>query len=204
MKSSEILFEGPYHIDRDAPAIKLSAFPSIEGLRRENQFLGKLDRLGREFNFWLSTSKGSAKVTTEAKDDIRQVRQKVVVDLIFQKSASLPVDNEIQVDSVRTDPAFTGGWLAGTLYIVLARYGFTVVSDFTQYNGGKALWKKLATESTARKYVVKVWDDESGDWVCTTAGDIVQYNVANLADDAVWKDIDCHDEATTLLVLSHS
>lgn len=204
MKASEVLFEGPYHIGQDyVPTVKLGAFPSMEGLKRENDFLGTLEKVGIKYHFWLTKSKQRAKITTEGKDDIGQVRQRVVVEVEFQQSLGLPINNEIRVKQVYTDPDFRGGWLAGALYVVLVRYGFSVVSDFTQYNGGKALWKKLAKESEARNYVVRVWDDQTQDWIKDVNGRPVKYNVVNSNDQQIWKDISQHNEATTLLVLQN-
>lgn len=202
MKVAE-LFEGPYHIGQDAPFVKAKSYPSLEGLQRENTLLGTLEKDGNEFHFWLSKTKGSAKVTVASKDDIGQDRQLVVVNLVFQGKVGLPVKNELQVNTVYTDPDFRTSWLAGALYIVLARYDFAIVSDFQQYNGGKALWKKLAKESDARNYAVRVWDDNQEDWIKDEDGNPLKYTAANLADDQIWLDISKHDEATTLLCLQH-
>jgi hypothetical protein len=90
------------------------------------------------------------------------------------------------------------------LYIVLARYGFAIVSDFVQYNGGKALWKKLASEADARKYAVRLWDDSTNDWAKGEDGSILMYNAQNLQDENVWKDISYHSTPTTLFVLQHA
>lgn len=198
------LFEGPYEFRRDAPHISTKEYPSLEGLKRENVALGTMDRYGETFYFWLSKSHGTAKVTTPGKDDIGQDRQQTVVNISFQQLPfDLPVSKPLQVYTVFTDSDYRNRWLAGALYIVLARYGFSVVSDYHQYNGGVALWKKLATESGARKYVVRVWSDETEDWVKDADGNPIQYNAANLQHEDVWNSLAKRDEATTLLVLSH-
>lgn len=201
MKVSE-LFEGPYHIDSDyRPHIKMDSYPSMDGLKRENEFLGTLDKDGKEYNFWLSHSKKVAKISTNGKDEIGQIRQLIVAELRFDNRAKLPIKNELQVDTAYTHPDYRGKFLSGGLYILLSRYGYSVVSDFTQYNGGKELWKKLAKESDARKFVVRVWDDETSDWINDADGNPLKFDADNLDDDKVWKDISQHNEATTLLVL---
>jgi hypothetical protein len=205
MKLEDILFEGPYHIGQDAPMWSSDAFMSDSSLAREYDNIGTLQRPGQSiiFTFWIGKSRNVAVITTPDVDDIGQPKNRVAVHLIFKNTNSkLPVKNELQVDSVRASNEVVNMGLAGALYIVLARYGFTIVSDFTQYNGGKALWKKLARESEARKYVVRVWDDEVSDWIKDTTGVPIKYNAANLVDEQVWKDISQHNESTTLLALS--
>jgi hypothetical protein len=196
------LFEGPYHVDADyRPSIKMHSYPSLEGLNRENIFLGTLTKDGKEYNFWLSHSKKIAKVTTAGKDDIGQDRQIGVVRLEFQQKTGIPVDNELHAHTVYTHEDFRGEFLAGALYILLARYGYSVVSDFEQWNGGKAPWKKMAKESQMRKYTVRIWDDNEQDWMKDSNGQIIKYNASNLDDDSIWTDLANNCEPTTLLVL---
>lgn len=86
------------------------------------------------------------------------------------------------------------------LYVLLARYKYTIVSDFVQYNGGKALWKQLASESSVRQFVVRIWSDETEDWLRDSSGDVVKYKGDNIPDSEIWhKDT---TQSTTLLVLS--
>lgn len=204
MKMSN-LFEGPYFLDQDMkPVVKMDSYPSLENLQRLNNHLGTLEKDGAEFNFWLSKNNYHAEVTIAAKDDIGQDRQLVLTKVRFDNRAHLPVDNELQVDTVYTNPKYQSLGLAMALYVVLVRYGYTIVSDFTQYRGGKALWKKLANEADARNFVVKVWSDQLEDWIKDADGNPTKYNASNLDDEDVWKDIFNHDEPTTLLVLTSS
>lgn len=203
MVKAQELFEGPYHINSDyRPMIKMDSYPSLEGLNRECEFLGSLDKDGKIYNFWIGKSENPARVTTEATDDIGQLRQLSVVRLDFQSKTGIPVKNELHVHTVYTHTDYRGEFLAGSLYILLARYGHTVVSDFEQWNGGKALWKKLARESEMRKYAVRIWDDKTEDWIRNSNGDITAYIASNLTDEAVWIDISQQCNPTTLLVLS--
>ncbi len=196
------LFEGPYHIDSDyRPHIKMDSYPSIEGLNRENDFLGTLEIENQPFNMWLNKKKFYAQVTTPGKDEIGQDRQLSVVKLTFQSPSGIPVNNELHAHTVYTHEKYRTRFLAGALYILLARYGYSVVSDFEQWNGGKALWKKMAKEAEMRNYVVRIWDDETQDWLKDSTGQVAKYNASNLDDDKVWKDISDNCEPTTLLVL---
>lgn len=202
MKISQ-LFEGPYFTDQTSkPVVKMDIYPSLSALQRECFFLGTLIKEDLEFNFWLNFNKKVAEVTIATKDDIGQDRHMVVTKLRFDNRANLPVKDELQVDTVYTHDDYKRLSLAMALYVVLCRYGYTIVSDFTQYRGGKGLWKKLAKESEARKFVVKVWSDEAGDWVKDSEGNPIHYTAENLEDEEVWKDISFHNEATALLVLT--
>lgn len=205
MKISEILFEGPYSHDGDfTPSIRMDSYPSLEGLERENFYLGLLEKDGEQYRFWLSKTKGKAEVTVDGVNDIGQPRQLVATNMRFHRHpAGLPVKNELQVHTVYTHPDFRNRQLAMVLYVVLCRYGYTVVSDFEHYDGGKALWKKMATEADARRFKVRIWSDADDDWFRADDGSILEYNGANLSDDEVWHDLDGKMLPTTLMVLSH-
>ena len=195
----------PYHIVQDMKSImKRDVYPSFGGLQRTHDLLQTFEIMGAYYHFWLSHTKTVAEITTETKDDIGQIRQLVVSKVRFDNRSNLPVENELQVDTVYTHIDYQTMNLAVTLYRILARYNYTIVSDFTQYNGGKALWKKLAKESEARKFVVRVWDDETQDWMKDSSSNAMKYNAENMDDEEIWKDISQHNEATTLLVLSSS
>jgi hypothetical protein len=197
------LFEGPYDMGSEyRPSIKMDAYPSRAGLEREMEFLGDLDRQGKVYSFWLSHKKQILKVTTPGKDDIGQDRELVVTAITFDNRAHLDLPKELQVDTVYTHEKYRGLWLGGISYILLAHYGYTIVSDFTQYRGGIELWKKLARESEARDYMVRVWDDENQQFITDEHGIIINYNAANLDDDVIWQSIADHSKGTTLLVLS--
>jgi hypothetical protein len=206
MKISEILFEGPYDMGSDfTPSVKMDSYPSLEGLKRENISLGRLEREDQPYHFWLSPTLKVAKVSTAGTDEIGQKRQLIVVQVRFDNRATdLPVQKMLQVDTVYTHPEYRGQFLAGAMYILLARYGYTIVSDFKQYNGGKGLWRKMALESDARRFAVRIWSDAAEDWIRAEDGEPLLYNGENLGDDEVWHSIDAHMEPTTLLVLSHS
>jgi hypothetical protein len=201
MRVSEILFEGPYHHDSDVPSIKMDHLSiSDKSLQRDYLHLAKLE--GTEFDFWLLKTKKAALVTTPTKDTIGENRNLIIVDLHFDNRSMIPIDKELQVHTVLTSPSYRGRGLAMALYVVLCRYGYTIVSDFEQFNGGKALWKKMAAESDARKFKIRIWSDDTGDWVRDANNQPVFYDTINLSDDAIWHDFKSHMEPPTLLVLS--
>jgi len=211
MKIWQITAESPTDLGKVAPfAFNIDgSYVSQSALARDFQPLGKLTLDNIEYNFWLGNSKSRAMITTEVTDtDIPNAiitggdgkRKKLVVtDLVF-KPCSIPINNAIQIDTVSTNSNYRTRGFATILYIVLTRYGYSMVSDYEQYTGGVMLWKKLSRESTIRKYVVRLWDIVNNTWVVDGNNNPVKYNSNNLADDSIWNSIG--KAPNTLLVLS--
>ena len=187
-----------------SPETMRSTYPSTAGLTRENEFLGTLNLDNVEYNFWLSENKTVAKVTTlsqnpEISDDPKE-RQLTCTEVRFYEKVKLPVLNQIQVSRVYTHSEYRDKWLAGAMYIVLARHGYTVISDLYQYIPGKELWKKLAYESNSRNYSVFVWDQWENDWIRNSNTEPVRYDSNNLFDSEIWHSV--NSQKTCLLALT--
>ena len=76
------------------------------------------------------------------------------------------------------------GW-AMYLYASLIKAGFIVISDNTQYIGGKELWKKIARNSLDGKYSVYVIDQGK----VRMNGDIpLKYDGINIDDSELWSE----------------
>jgi hypothetical protein len=194
------LFEGPYELGHfNPPTISNIATPSDAGLNRENFYLGQLEQGEDQFRFWLSNDKTGAMVTIKRKG---AERNEIILSVRFDNRAGLPVENELQVYTVYNQPKFRNRNLAMAMYVLLARYGFTIVSDFEQFDGGKALWKKMALESSLRKFVIKIWSDEHGDWLRDKLGEPIIYDGTNIDEFFIWNDTTRKHEPTSLLVLS--
>lgn len=208
MRAREIfetkLFEGPYDMEDDyRPIVKLDSYPSRENLERLCDHLGDLHKDGKVFSFWFMHTGKVAKVTTSAIDDIGQMRELVVSQIRFDNRAFIPnLNKPLQVEMAFTHPNYQSEALAASMYLVLTRYGFNIVSDYTQYNGGKAIWKKLARESNARKCCVRVWSDKLSDWLRDDTNNIIKYDGNNLDDETIWDSIFSQVEQTSLFVLS--
>jgi hypothetical protein len=194
------LFEMPYQLGQfQPPSISNIATPSDAGLERENHFLGELEQGEDRFRFWLSNDKGGATVTIKSKG---AERNEIVLSVRFDNRAGVPVDNELQVHTVYNQPKFRNRNLAMAMYVLLARYGFTIVPDFEQFDGGKALWKKMATESLIRKFVIRIWSDALEDWLRDETGEIIIYNGENIDEFFIWNNSEHKKEPTSLLVLT--
>lgn len=200
MKSSEFIFENPYLNSQEFNDALSNVHTSYQGLSRENDSLGALIRSGTEYNFWLSKSRATAKVSTAVDDD--PARQRIVCEIRFQVPAELPVTNPLQVRTVFTDVDYRTQWLGGILYVVLAKYGYSVISDFEQSRSGAELWRKIGEESSAVGYVVRIFDDQREDWIRDKNNQPVKYNAANIPSADIWKDVSQKHQPTTLLVLT--
>jgi hypothetical protein len=210
MKLSDILAEMPTDLNKDAPFVFNidGSYISNNSLKRDFNFLGDLKVQSTNFKFWLNKKNNRALVTSvaesgnapELKDGNGESTNIIVVDLHLKNNSEVEVSNPIQVDTVSVNSKYESIGLSGILYVVLARYGFSVISDFEQYNGGVGLWKKISRYANQRKYVVRIWNIRNGEFVVDNNGLPLAYDEKNLQQDQVWNKIGQQTE--TLLVLS--
>jgi len=205
MRAKDFLFESPFLEPGQMlpPATMKGPYPSTENLNREFEFLGSLLVGDYNYNFWINNTRTRAIVTTVSDDhelNTSDERQLLCCDLKFYEKIKLPVQNQLQVSRVYTHPQHRANWLDGALYIVLVRYGFTIVSDLYQYAPGKGLWKSLARDSNIRDYRVFIWDQRTRDWIRDPNGLPVQYDTSNIYDITIWHNV--NSQQTCLLVLT--
>lgn len=93
--------------------------------------------------------------------------------------------NDLQVSIVTTSENSRRSGFGMLLYLALAKNGFTVVSDNTQYIGGKALWKTLASNMIGSKY--KVFVLENGELMMDGDKPIV-YDGSNIDEALLWSE----------------
>ena len=196
MKLKELLLETPDFLDKEMPIITSTStstfnFYSIDTINREFEIVDK-SKIGK-IEYWtlLKNDKSSAVIGQlgKRKEDNKigiqldgQLEFKNKPDLAFDKLIKLP-EHVLQVDSVEvfTDKFKGIGYL---LYMGLASFGYIIVSDHSQYRGGKKLWEKLSKLSTANNYSVYIVDN--GHPVLDDKGEILKYDGTNLADDKIW------------------
>lgn len=94
--------------------------------------------------------------------------------------------NVVQVSLVETVPTEQSQGWGLYLYTSLAEAGYVVISDNTQYIGGKALWKRIASETMHSKYKVYVVDD--GVVRLNSNGTPVTYDSKNIDDADLWSE----------------
>lgn len=59
----------------------------------------------------------------------------------------------IQTSMIKISNRTINTKLAKTLYSALIAHGFTLVSDYEQYDGARALWKSIGNDKTLFKYI---------------------------------------------------
>jgi hypothetical protein len=209
MKLSDILAEMPTDLNKDAPfAFNIDgSYISDNQLSRDFQFLGELTIDSMPYKFWLSKRMNRALVTTipsnatlDTLDGNGNVKNLIACDAHFKDQNLIDLPNSVQIDTVSTNTRHMGRNLAMILYIVIARYGHPVISDFDQYNGGVGLWKTLSIQSGNRRFVVRVWNIRNSDWLRDDDEGIISFDMSNIPTEQVWNNIGQQTE--TLLVLS--
>jgi hypothetical protein len=107
----------------------------------------------------------------------------------------------LQVDKVSIDKDFQGLGIASYAYAQLAKRGFTVLSDTSQFADGKMLWKKMATKAQLRDYKIFVLDDEYG--FIEKNGQPISYDGTNIDDAQIWTSGEDYSGAHILLMMTH-
>lgn len=103
---------------------------------------------------------------------------------ISNSNPSASLKGALQVDLVvANNTASLRRGFGTAIYWALADRGITIISDNTQYKGGKELWKKLAREQGS-KYVINVIRD--GVPLLDDNGQPFVYNGSNIPDDDLW------------------
>lgn len=99
--------------------------------------------------------------------------------------------NVLQIDSVEVAKKFKARGYGFYLYFALASAGYSIISNSTQYRGGKELWKKIARQMVNNLYNVFIIQD--GEVLLSDSGDPVVYDGANIDDAELWSaDADKH------------
>jgi hypothetical protein len=154
------LFEMPEFINKEMPVVMSGTirFYSEDTIKREFDVIGKV-KINDE-NFWsiLKKDKSFAVIGILSK---RKEDQKVGIELVgqldFKDKPDLSFDRDIptnknvlQVDSIVifNNSRFQG--IGYNLYLSLVEYGYVILSDHTQYLGGKKLWEKIAKLDTSK------------------------------------------------------
>lgn len=188
------IFEAPIVVDKNLslPPAERESFISKDALEREYTFLGRLQLDTNDFDFYLHQDLSNALVVLPDQTEpvTNLTKHKRIVDLKFKSSLTFKVNDSqhkyLQVALVSTNAAFRNSNLASALYIVLCRYGYAIVSDQTQFRGGKVLWKKLSLESEMRKYKIRILNGNTGEILKYESGSDVIYTGDNVSDTDIW------------------
>jgi hypothetical protein len=103
--------------------------------------------------------------------------------MISNSNPGMKLPGAVQVDLVVVNDAkLARGGYGAQLYISLVtKLGLSIISDNTQYKGGKELWKKLAAGQ--KGYIINIIEDGV---VRMDGNQPFVYNGTNLPDDELW------------------
>jgi hypothetical protein len=117
----------------------------------------------------------------------------VVGQLLFKLSLKLGSKerqefgpNVLQVDLVNVAKKIKMQGLGTFLYHSLVAKGYTIISDNKQYEGGQALWKKIARSHASNEMVLLL---DHGQLVMKD-GKPIEYDGTNVPDDEIWSETD--------------
>jgi hypothetical protein len=163
------LFESPQYIPIELP-INLGEFISFcsnDTLLSDYHIIGDGTNSDNKFQVAIRKSESFAFIGIPGlRDRDNKPGIKVVGSIEFQyimklsgTTSIINPKNALQVRLVDVSDRYKRlGW-GFELYLSLAKAGYTVISDNTQYIGGKALWKKIAKLSVNSQYQVFVLDN---------------------------------------------
>lgn len=181
MKAGEILEETPYLHPGEMSRKMLDGSISVSAILREYKRLGEI----QEFLVYIDNHETHV-IVIDSGAEANSGRLEQVFRVEFKQSSMLNFKNAfqsiIQVNKVAVVRRAGIQGIATQVYKMLVDNGFTLVSDITQFDPAKALWKKLALDPAYKVYVADVdhgiFQDEDGN-------DIV-YDGSNLDDHDIW------------------
>ena len=183
MKLSEILAETPYLHPGEMPRVILDGSYSLNTIKRE---FGKQLGVVGGMNILIDTHASRVIGIHPNSKLTLQGRVLPLFSLEFKRSPMLNFPNSfkniVQVDKVAIVRSKGDAGAASTIYKMIVDAGYTLVSDVTQYDTAKALWKKIATDTSYKMYVADVdhglFKDEDGQPIV--------YDGNNITDDQIW------------------
>lgn len=209
MKLSELLGEAPDFISRELPVTDNEfryRFYSDDTIQREFLILAKnnvdgqtiLTLIKKDYSFAVIGERAS-----RPSDNVKGIKLighldfKSTVDWEYWPKEAYVVDQRIlQVDGVQVLNAEKMRGFAKLLYESIVDAGYVLVSDTTQYIGGRKLWEKLATSSKHNVLLVK-----NGHLILDDNHPLV-YNGTNYPADVIWKEpAGINDSAKHLLLV---
>ena len=181
MKASELLGETSYLHPGEMSRKMLDGGISIGAIKRDYGKLGQIQDLIvyiDNHNTHVIVIDLTSEVITDRFEQVFRIQFKPSNLLKFKNNFT----NLIQVDKASVLRKSGTQGIASTVYKMIVDNGFTLVSDVTQFDPAKALWKKLAQDSVYKIYVADIdqgiFQDEDGI-------DIV-YNGSNINDHDIW------------------
>lgn len=198
----EELFEMPEYLDKELtlPPNTLNVISS-DSLNREYTLLGRHQSDGNLIVSAIKSDQSSAVIgmVVTRDDGVRALKVVVVCDFHLSPNlGELPAVPALQVDTVQSLSDMKGFGYGYQLYKDLLDSGITVVSDHTQYRGGKALWMKIVKRAARDMHNVFILRD--GKLLRDENNEVVMYDGSNVSDDVIWGKAGSLQHFNTLLV----
>lgn len=190
----EKLFEMPDLVNREMPEPPTTWSYSTETINRLYDPIGRLFVDGVEcYGFVKKNGSGAIFGTLGKRTDgdneigflIRvAIDLKHETELSYFNDITVKKENVIQIDGVLTSEKYKFTGAGSSLYFLLAKAGYVIVSDHLQYLGGQALWKKLGRKAALHGCAVYIIDD--GVVRLDDNGEAIIYDGLNIDDDTLW------------------
>lgn len=181
MKAADILGETPCLHPGEMERDILDSSISANAIKRDYRKLGQIQDLVVYID-----SHNTHVVVIDLTAIVKNERFEQVLRIQFKQSNLLQFKHDfkniVQVDKVAVMRAAGTQGIASTVYKMIVDNDFTLVSDVTQFDPAKALWKKLAIDA---EYTMYVADVEHGIFRDQDGADII-YNGNNIPDQDIW------------------
>lgn len=188
------LLEMPQYVNRElAREEPQQAKISVEAFEREFDLLTKYEVQYDNESVTVVVGLRKDKSAAISGDLIKDEKENrwyvhIRINLLFHSTpqASELTGPVLQVDTVVASSSVKSQGQGYNLYKALIDGGYTLLSDNTQYIGGRKLWDKVirkAVENGYRVYILK------GDKILRTpAGKAIAFNGHNLSHSMIWKE----------------
>ena len=183
-----------------------STFISTSAIKREYTLIGlyEIEDTMVELFLLKATPKVIGCIPVANKDG--ESSNRVIFALHFKQKNTLVTTpafihgHILQVDKVSIAHEYGNYGIASFVYAQLAKHGFAVLSDTSQFAPGAALWQKLAKRAHLTNYNIYVLDDEYG-FIKDAKGDPVVYNGSNISSAKIWTNGGDFDGQNKLLLM---
>lgn len=207
MKLSALLEAPPVFVNKDLKLdTPLRPFMSQKSIDRDYEFIVNDKTVeGQEYWIILHKNKLNALIGEPGTREDGVFGMSILGELTFKistvlssiKKLNIP-KHVLQVSLVRMSEDKKGRGYGFYLYLGLVSAGYVIVSDFTQYIGGKELWKRIAARTVNSKYAVYVL--ENGEPKLNDNGEPIIYDSKNIDDAILWSETP--EKKMTLFVLT--
>jgi hypothetical protein len=186
------LFEMPLFIDKEFPTLKNSRMLSANTIEDDYDVLWTGKRNEASISVIMKKNKSVAFIghLVERTDKVICLQLdgglefKDRKDFSWMHDIKVEARNALQIDGIQLEESFQKQGLASLLYLEIVRYGYVLISDTTQYRGGRKLWESLAKRQEDQG--VKIYVVDNGKVILDDANEPLEYDGSNIPADQIW------------------